>query len=233
MGKSVFPDEARKFLGKKSDRWIADTYGISHRTVMRKRDELGISKPRRFKPLTPAQKQQVLKLPTAHAAGKLGMSVTAAREHRLANGIVDVDPAESRIEMNKSQQRKLGKIPDEQLAKIVGCSTSWIAKYRRERGIPAYQREPGVKLDRATRTLLADSTVEEITAATGWTPNRIASLRRQAGLFQRKRRLPQDQIDDLGVLSDEEYAAKYGLERHQARNRRYQLAPPGQTKKKA
>lgn len=46
----------------------------------------------------------------------------------------------ARVTFTAEQERMMGKFPDHEIAKLVGCSTTTVSTYRRRHGIAPYKR---------------------------------------------------------------------------------------------
>lgn len=90
--------------------------------------------------------------------------------------------------MNPKQKRvdwlgweaHLGKMPDRQLAKRIGCSPDSVSQARQRRGIPAYQ--PPQTIDWSKVTDLGVSTDVAVAARLGITPAAVCGMRRRRGI---------------------------------------------------
>jgi hypothetical protein len=182
MGVPVFPKAAEKYLGKLQDKEIATRFDISPRTVSRRRKERGIPRPHRYTPLSKSEKRIVLKLASATAAMRHGISVAAARDFRASQGIKEKPASNQTKPLPKAIVSKLGKRSDAEVAQMAKLSVTTISAYRRAKGIAPYRPPQSQALTPAIIKALSSRTIQQAIDATGWSRQKVVSLRNRLGI---------------------------------------------------
>lgn len=124
-------------LGKRSDKEIAESLGVTSVTVSRKRDEMGI-------PLFCGRKSGIDwnevefgKYPDKELANRLGVTPVAIRRQRVNRGIPRFPVGDNScwVDWDKIP---LGSMPDPVIAKMTGRHIMSVSEARRSRGIAKY-----------------------------------------------------------------------------------------------
>ena len=130
-------------LGKVSDSRLAKELGISASVVSSKRYSLGISPSgstsRVTRPWSARERAMLGRKPDTVVSAETGRGRRHVRSKRESLGIPPFQQQTS-IEWTKTLKRRLGTIPDAELAKELGVTLQTVALHRRGFGIQAYRR---------------------------------------------------------------------------------------------
>jgi hypothetical protein len=172
-------------LGKVTDKALALEMGVSVSAVVQRRRLLG--SPARYEKrvveMTP-ELRRLLREPNIVVERRTGLKTDTIVKLRREHGIPP-PPAFRDRPWTKGARRKLGKVPDGQLARELGVRMSAVRGRRLRAGIPAFR--PWRRFSPAERNLLrSDLPVEDLVRL----PGRPAKNLRAARAYERKRLTP-------------------------------------------
>lgn len=170
-------------LGKVTDRALAREMGVSVSAVVQRRRLLGI--PARYEKrvvaMTPALRR-LLREPNIVVERRTGLKTDTIVKLRKEHGIPP-PPAFRDRPWTRAAMKRLGKVPDAQLARELGVCMSAVRGRRLRAGIPAFR--PWRRFTPAERNLLrSELPVEELVPLLG----RPTKTIRAARAYERKRR---------------------------------------------
>lgn len=138
----------RKRLGKVPDEVLAEELGISASVIAAKRHSLGITASRPVtsirKPWTKRELAMLGKKPDTVVAEKTGRGRRHVRAKRELLGISPFQK-QTTIQWTQKSIRKLGTMPDKDLAIELGVALATVALHRRRFSIPAWGRNTKAK----------------------------------------------------------------------------------------
>ncbi len=166
-------------------------------------------------PWTPATRAQLGRIPDDDLARQLGVPSRWVADERRRQRLPSPRPAQA-IQWSAAMLADLGKRPDAQLAAEWGISSTSVYIKRHERGLPPARQLSHV----AGETLTAEQVLDlgrlscrAFAAAHGITPNQVLVERRRRGIVGahvRTAGIPELLQEQLGTMSDRDFAARWG-----------------------
>jgi len=214
----------RRLLGKQSDAKVAARLGISVQAVFIERQRRAIPAAASVAGSIPRNPRvaEIVRKPIAEASEILGVRPDTVRILRKDLGVPGTLPP---ISWTRRALRRLGKVPDAEIAAELGCCKETVARKRRELGIRLVDIRPWTPEEHALVGTLPDRVVA---SKIGRTRAAVAGRRRSHLHIQLAEPAPpirwtESVLSRLGKVPDAEIAAELGCRKRTVAEKRRQL----------